>query len=255
MCPSTAAGTGDVRRSVDGTSNGGKCTVPTLIDPMTAVKPAIATGKDTTSTDREKKMLDTILELNGWTLRADKWLAEEIHGCCCDCCSICVDQQRGTWLVRLFVLAQFGFVGGVDIYTGLWAGAGFVCTAAWASLGVSVLAFGFNIWGGVFHRDKDYLVKGLLLLCVGFFWAPIEIALKAHGLRVLNAAESGDGTTRAIRVLFDIEIAAFTVLELFATCCVGCILYIIITDKKEEEEGAKKSGKNQRADEENQGGC
>ncbi|KAH8758025.1 hypothetical protein F5883DRAFT_717919 [Diaporthe sp. PMI_573] len=255
MCPSTAAGTGDVHSSVDGTSNREKCTVPTVIDPIVAVKPAIATSKDTTSTDREKKMLDTILERNGWTLRADKWLAEEIHGCCCCDCSICVDQQRGTWLVQLFVLAQFAFVGGVDIYTGLWAGAGFVCTAAWASLGVSVLAFGINIWGA-FHPAKYYLAKVFLLLYAGFLWAPIEIALKSHGLRVLDAANGGDSTIRTIRVLFDLDIAAFTVLELFATYCVGYSLYIIITDRnEEEEEGPKKLRKNQTSDEEAQGSC
>ncbi|KAH8742803.1 hypothetical protein F5883DRAFT_656358 [Diaporthe sp. PMI_573] len=75
-------------------------------------------------------------------------------------------------------MALFGFVAGVDIYSGLWAGRGFISTAAWASLGVSTVA---------------------ILIYI--------IALKASSLRLLNAADSSDGATYKIRILFGLALA------------------------------------------------
>jgi hypothetical protein len=48
--------------------------------------------------------------------------------------------------------------------------------------------------------------------------APIEIALKAQSLRVLNAADGSDGATR---VPFNLEVAGFAVLALSATYLIG----------------------------------
>lgn len=55
MSPPSAAGMGDVRRSVDNTLSGENITGPAQINAMTAVKPVVATDSNATSTDHEKK--------------------------------------------------------------------------------------------------------------------------------------------------------------------------------------------------------
>ncbi|KAH8758055.1 hypothetical protein F5883DRAFT_717935 [Diaporthe sp. PMI_573] len=67
----------------------------------------------------------------------------------------------------------------------------------------------------------NYFMRVSLVVCVCFFWAPIEIALKAQSLRVLNAAYGGDGAAYTIGVLFDLELAGFAILALSATCFIG----------------------------------
>jgi hypothetical protein len=168
MSPSSAAGTGDVRRSIDNISTGENITGPAQANTMTAVKSVIATDQGATSTDREKK---------SWHVRVDKWLQVKVQGCFCDCCCIYRNQQRGTLLLRLLVLAQFGFVVGVDIYTGLCASAGFVFIAAWASLAVSAVASVINMV--LAHFYEEYELIGTLCLVVGIVWAPVEIVSRS----------------------------------------------------------------------------
>lgn len=149
-------------------------------------------------------------------------LQVKVQGCCCDCWCIWRNQQRGTWLLRLLVLAQVGFVVGVDIYTGLWASVGFVFIAAWASLAVSAVASVISIILALYY--EEYELIGTLCLFVDIVWAPIEIVIKVLSLHMLKVAVGGDGATRTIRILFGLDIAAFAVLFLSAISLIGLFI-------------------------------
>jgi NADH:ubiquinone oxidoreductase subunit K len=94
----------------------------------------------------------------------------------------------------------------------------------------------------------------MLYLLVGIVWVPIEIILKALSLRVLNAADSGDGATCTIMVIFYLDLTAFGVLELCAILCLGLIIYLNSLDEDQKKKGSKDMKNKQTPDEEKQGG-
>jgi hypothetical protein len=213
-----------VRRSVDNTLSGEIITGPDQTNTMADVKPVVTIDEDATSTDRKKKR---------WDIRAVKWLEKDVQGFWC----IRGRQQRGKWLLQLLVLVQFSFVGGVDIYTLLWASAGFVHRAAAASLAVSILASGINMFNSLRFREAYDVF--MLYLLVGIVWASIEIILKAFSLHVLNAADSGDGATCTILVLFYLDLTAFGILKLCTILYFGLIIYLNTLDEDQEKKGSK----------------
>ncbi|KAH8749490.1 hypothetical protein F5883DRAFT_652635 [Diaporthe sp. PMI_573] len=194
---------------------------------MVDVKRVVTIDQDATSTDRKKK---------SWDIRAVKWLEKDVQGFWC----IRGCQQRGKWLLQLLVLIQFSFVGGVDIYTVLWASAGFVHRAAAASLAVSILASGINMFNSL--RFREAFDVFMLYLLVGIVWASIEIILKAFSLHVLNAADSGDGATCTILVLFYLDLTAFGVLKLCAILWFGLIIYLNAVNEGQEKKGSSSIG-------------
>jgi hypothetical protein len=100
-----------------------------------------------------------------------------------------------------------------------------------------------------------YVSQIVWQLFIGFFRALVEISLKGHSMRLLKAADSGDGATHIIYILFGLDLAMSGILAVLGLELIVLIIHEYFAPVKKEEDKEPKNLKKQTPDKEKQCGA